>query len=67
MRRYLLLFPLLTLLAASAKSHFQTGEAAFERGDFATAYRELRSPAEQGDAGAQYYLGAMHATGRGVP
>ncbi|NIR59687.1 MAG: sel1 repeat family protein, partial [Gammaproteobacteria bacterium] len=67
MRRYLLLIPLLTLLGSSAQSDFQTGEAAFARGDFETAYRELRSLAEQGGAGAQYYLGAMYAAGQGVP
>lgn len=67
MKRYLVLFPLLTLLGASAEADFQSGEAAFERGDYATAYRELRPLAEQGGAGAQYHLGTMYATGRGVP
>ena len=67
MKRYLLLLPLLTLLGASAEADSQAGEAAFERGDYANAYRELRPLAEQGGAGAQHYLGTMYATGRGVP
>ena len=45
----------------------QRGDAAFEAGDYATALKEWRPLAEQGDAIAQYYLGLMYATGQGVP
>ena len=40
---------------------------AYERGDYAIAYRGFRLHAEQGDAGAQYYLGLMYVYGDGVP
>ena len=40
---------------------------AYERGDYAIAYRGFRLHAEQGDAGAQYYLGLMYVYGFGVP
>jgi uncharacterized protein len=45
---------------------FDDVDAAFKKGDYATAVRLLRPLAEQGDAGAQYFLGASYATGRGV-
>jgi len=41
--------------------------AAYKRGDFATAPREFRPLAEQGDALAQFTLGLMYGEGRGVP
>ena len=40
--------------------------AAYERGDYATAYRGFRSLAERGAASAQYNLGVMYTNGRGV-
>lgn len=43
------------------------GAAAYERGDYETAFVETQLLAEQGDAKAQYALGAMHATGGSVP
>ena len=42
-------------------------EAAYERGDFATALKEFRVRADQGEAVAQYFLGLMHHKARGVP
>ena len=41
--------------------------AAFGRGDYATALAGFRFYAEQGDARAQFNLGAMYANGEGVP
>ncbi len=41
--------------------------AAYPGGDSATAIRELRPLAEQGDAGAQNQLGIMYSYGQGVP
>ncbi len=40
-------------LTAPASAGFDEGVAAFKRGDFATAVRELRSLAKQGNAMAQ--------------
>jgi len=40
---------------------------AYQRGDYATAVRLWRPPAEQGNAEAQYNLGVMYAEGDGVP
>jgi uncharacterized protein len=49
-----------------AAGPFDDVDAAFKKGDYATAVRLLRPLAEQGDAGAQYFLGVSYATGRGV-
>jgi TPR repeat protein len=46
---------------------FDNGVAAYERGDYATAFREWLPLAEQGDAQAQYNLGGMYQFGEGVP
>ena len=45
---------------------FDKGFAAAQSGDFATALKEWRSLAEQGNAGAQSNLGVMYANGDGV-
>ncbi len=54
-------------LTAPAWAGFDEGVAAFNRGDYATALREFRPLAEQGNARAQYNLGVMYENGRGVP
>ena len=54
-------------LAVPAWAGFDEGVAAFDRGDYETAVRELRLLVKQGDAGAQYNLGAMYLNGWGVP
>ncbi len=41
--------------------------AADQRGDYATALREWRPLAEQGNAEAQFNLGSMYYHGYGVP
>ncbi len=46
---------------------FSDGVAAYNRGDYATASREMKPLAEQGFAKAQYNLGVMYDKGRGVP
>ena len=45
---------------------FLDGFVAYNRGDYATALKLFRPMAEQGDAGAQSYLGEMYYDGRGV-
>jgi TPR repeat protein len=46
---------------------FQKGVAAYESGDYATALREWKPLAEQGNADAQVHLGGMYTLGKGVP
>ena len=46
---------------------FDAGVVAYERGDFATAMREMLRLASGGDAQAQYNLGLMYDNGDGVP
>ncbi len=58
---------LFVVLAAPAWAGFDEGLAAHKRGDYATALREWRPLAEQGDAAAQFNLGVMYSKGRGVP
>jgi TPR repeat protein len=45
---------------------FDKGLRAAQSGDFATALREFKVLAEQGNATAQYNLGIMYRNGRGV-
>ncbi len=54
-------------LTAPAWADLAEGLAAYDRGDHATALREWRPLAGQGDAGAQVWLGFMYANGHGVP
>ncbi len=44
-----------------------TGMEAYDKGDYATALKEWRVLAEQGNAEAQYGLGVMYRDSRGVP
>jgi uncharacterized protein len=46
---------------------FDKGWDAYENGDYATALKEWRPFAEQGDAFAQFNLGWMYKNGEGVP
>jgi TPR repeat protein len=46
---------------------FNKGLKAAQSGDFATALREWKPLAEQGNADAQYNLGQMYRKGDGVP
>ncbi len=46
---------------------FNAGVAAYKLGAYATALREWRPLAEQGNAKAQYNLGLMYRKGQGVP
>ncbi|MCH7916223.1 MAG: sel1 repeat family protein [Deltaproteobacteria bacterium] len=67
MKRLVLTIAILIGLAAPAWAGFAEGIAAHLRGDYATALREFRPLAEQGDAAAQYNLGLMYDEGQGVP
>lgn len=67
MRLMGLALALTIFMATSARAGFAEGEAAYKRGDYAAALRELQPLAEQGDAHAQAYVGYLNETGRGVP
>ena len=56
---------LLSLAAPVAAGPLEDANAAYGRGDYATALRLLRPLADQGDADAQINLGFMYANGRG--
>ena len=66
----LLLLPvlLLTLLVGNpaVSADFQKGVDAYDRRDYATALREWKPLAEQGNADAQFNLGLMYRKGEGV-
>ncbi len=62
----ILLAAVVVLVAAPAWAD-EAGLQAFIRGDYATALKEYRPLAEQGDAVAQFALGTMYENGRGVP
>ncbi|MDA2911492.1 sel1 repeat family protein [Nitrospiraceae bacterium AH_259_D15_M11_P09] len=63
----LVLAAVVVLVAAPAWADFEAGWEAAERGDYATALKELRPLAEQGVAKAQTALGLLYHIGRGVP
>ena len=66
LRHLLALLSLCFLTTSSAWGDFQTGKDAYVREDYATALKEFRSLAEQGNAKAQHYLGVIYTKGRGV-
>ncbi len=67
MKRVTAFAVLLVVLAAPAWADWDEGVAAYVRGDYATAFREMKPLAEQGLASAQYNLGIMYGEGLGVP
>ena len=67
MKRIALAAVLLVMLVGPAWAGFDEGVAAYVRGDYETAFREMLPLADQGDAAAQYNLGYMYEIGEGVP
>jgi uncharacterized protein len=57
---------LMALWPAPARADFQRGVEDYQRGDYAAAYQEFLSAAEQGDGQAAHALGFLYLTGRGV-
>lgn len=55
-----------TATDASARSELEKGWAAYARGDYALAAKQIRPYAEQGDPEAQFKLGRMYQEGQGV-
>ena len=58
---------LLGSVGTSWGADYLKGYAAYQSGDYATALREWRPLAEQGDAVVQAMLGLIYSTGLGVP
>ena len=54
-------------LTVPAWAGFDEAEAAYQRGDYATAIGEFFSPTKEGIADAQYNRGVNYERGRGVP
>jgi TPR repeat protein len=55
------------LTGGAVAGPFEEADAAYQRGDYATALRLWRPLAAQGNAGAQFALGKMYVHGHGVP
>ncbi len=55
------------LAAGAANADFDSGIAAFERGDYRTALGDLEPLARAGNGAAGYYVGRIFAEGRGTP
>lgn len=53
-------------MGSPAKAGFADGVAAYDQGDYASAFREFRKAAEHDDATAKAVLGHMYAAGQGV-
>lgn len=66
MMRLLLVLFLAAGLVGTASADVVGGIKAYQRGDYATALRELKPLAEQDDVDAQFHLGEMYLRGRGV-
>ncbi len=54
-------------LTVPASAGYDEGAAAFKRGDYAAALRELRPLADQGNVAAQWLVYSMYSNGQGVP
>ena len=69
--RTLIIIPVLLISLFLGKpsysADFNKGLIAAQNGDFATALKEWKPLAEQGDVSAQYNLGMMYQKGDGVP
>ena len=67
MKRIALAAVLLVSLVGLARAGLDEADRAYVRGDYATALKEYRALAEQGDVDAQFMLGSMYDKGYGVP
>jgi TPR repeat protein len=56
----------LLIFAAPLRADFKSGLAAYDRGDFRTAFTEWLPVAQRGDANAQFNVGLLYAAGKGV-
>jgi uncharacterized protein len=56
----------LLLIAAPAWSDMYSATAAYQKGDFATAFQQFKELAELGKANAQFNIAIMYAKGEGI-
>ena len=66
LKRLLLTASMGCLIATANAAPMDDAKAAFERGDYAQAFKIFKSLAAQGDASAQSNLGVMYDNGKGV-
>ena len=69
MNKYIavLMLTIFTLpFGTSVLADFQKGLDAYDREDYATALKEWKILAEEGDPSSQYNLGVMYRMGKGV-
>ncbi len=66
MHRYVLAAALALSVARPAAAEFADAIEAYDQGDYATTFAELRPLAEAGDPNAQYMLGFLYERGEGV-
>lgn len=64
---WLIALPALVVGGSAVAGPFEDAKAAFERGDATGAFKLFKPLAEEGDAGAQFWLGQMYDLGKGVP
>jgi len=57
----------LFMCCSDRRGTIEDAEKAYDRGDYQTAFRLYKPLAKQGDARAQFNLGMMYESGRGVP
>ena len=65
-QRYILAAALTVALTVPAWADFEEAVEAFKRGDYETAYCELRLLAKKGHPVAQFHLGFLYDTGQGA-
>jgi TPR repeat protein len=56
----------MTLWPLPLRADYQRGVEDYRRGDYAAAYQEFLSAAEQGSGSAAHALGLMYLSGKGV-
>ena len=66
-REFAAALALTVAIALPARADFDHAVAAFDKGDYATAIRELQPLAAKGDPRSQYAMGVMAENGFGMP
>ena len=64
--RAMLAASIIAFPSTAIAEEYEDAASSYDRGDYATALRLFKPLADQGRAGAQYFLGFMYGTGQGV-